>query len=598
MDAEEFAKKALLAFVAIGTVSLVFLGSSPRIARASDEDGRETSSSSGDELQIVLEVPLLSPFFSDTPVAIVNEEPITVSDLTRQIASTHARRTEGATLARKDYARLLERLVTAKLIVEEARNIGFDELPALRSQVETFSRDLLVQSVVGPELESVEADPEEVLDLYKELSREFLIATLNFEAEEDALDFEREYETRGDFAELSARYVAEKKAKGEIDGAQYMKLKDLLPNIAEKAYGMKPGELSGIFRAADGFLIFYIEDVRFYEDEGVREEARQKVVERDRKKRGQAYVDLLIEKHATLDERLLESLDFEREEKGLLWNRRSEPVDFKKFLDDTRVLATVHDFEPPEITVADLARNLEERQFHGIENAVEKRTLNKKKWPILREMLFLKAAVVEARERGKDADPDYLRAVQDYEEALLFEAFMAKVIAPDVVISEAELRAYYEEHVAEFSSPRMFRMKNLRFYALDDAKSAANQLRKRADFAWVSANSGGQVDREEKRSLNFDAGLLSATALPEALREMTEGAREGDVVLYSPPDDFHYVIRIEKVFPAAPEAYEGTRETIARKLFDAKAKDLVAEWSRKLAEAYETRVFVRGLGEL
>ena len=56
------------------------------------------------ELLIDLRVPLTSPLFATTPVAVVDDEPITLRDLTKRIASIHEDRVEEPTQARKNYA--------------------------------------------------------------------------------------------------------------------------------------------------------------------------------------------------------------------------------------------------------------------------------------------------------------------------------------------------------------------------------------------------------------------------------------------------------------------------------------------------------------
>ena len=70
-----------------------------------------------EEVLVTLEVPLGSPLFTDMPVAVVDEEPITFRDLTRRIASIHEDMDEGSKPSRKNFAKLLDRVITTQLIV-------------------------------------------------------------------------------------------------------------------------------------------------------------------------------------------------------------------------------------------------------------------------------------------------------------------------------------------------------------------------------------------------------------------------------------------------------------------------------------------------
>ena len=54
---------------------------------------------------------------------------------------------------------------------------------------------------------------------------------------------------------------------------------------------------------------------------------------------------------------------------------------------------------------------------------------------------------------------------------------------------------------------------------------------------------------------------------------------------------------INKVFPSKPRPYETVRSPVAKAIFERKVKQLIEDWSEKLKEAYETRIFVEGLGD-
>jgi hypothetical protein len=299
-----------------------------------------------------------------------------------------------------------------------------------------------------------------------------------------------------------------------------------------------------------------------------------------------------------LDEEVLEDMSFEGERVGVLWFRKQQPFDYQTLLDDERVIAKIRGDDAFTVSVADVARALKKKYFHGVERATGKEgELNQKKTIVLKNILFEKTATMEAVARGMNETEEYTDAVEKYENSLLFGEFINKVIAPDVSISEEEARQYYQEHIDDFSTPPMYRMNGLAFSALSDAKDALGKLRKGADFNWVSANSPGQVDKDTKGVLSFDGALLSSTALPKGLSKIADGARQGDSLLYSSPNDYHYVISIAKVFPPEPQDFETARETIGRSISDQKVKALLDDWVGKLREAYETRIFITGLDE-
>jgi hypothetical protein len=567
-----------------------------------DEPAKEEESADTEreeEVLITLRAPLTSPLFSETPVAVVDEEPITFGDLMRRIGSIHQEMEEGSTpTKKKDYADLLDRVITTKLIVHEARNIGLDELPEVAKNIETVSTDLLISKLMSQKLADVEPDPDDVNELYEMMSREFLMSTVTLQKEEDVLSFKEQVDSGQDFEVVAKKFAEEGKAEFDAGDGKYTMLKDLLPRIAQAAIEMKADSVSEIFSNPSGFTVFHIEAVRPYEDPALKEEAQQKALEPAQREAAREYAKYLEEKHSTIDERLLKKVDFNSKKTGFLSLGKEEPADFAELAKDDRVVATVHVDPPFTVTIADLAVAVQGVFFHGIETATErKEDLNNEKQIVLNNLLFQRTAVAEARSLGLDQTDDYLDTMDELTTSLLFDVFVKKAIAPDVKISEDEVREYFEAHIEEFSTPTMFRLNAIAFNELPDAESALAKLEKRADFKWVSANSPGRVDDESREGFDFDGALLSVTALPEDLHERIEDAQYGDALIYSDDKGYHHVLVVSKVFPSQPRPYESVRSPIAKVIFDQKLKLLIDDWSEKLKEAYETRIFVEGLGD-
>jgi hypothetical protein len=236
--------------------------------------------------------------------------------------------------------------------------------------------------------------------------------------------------------------------------------------------------------------------------------------------------------------------------------------------------------------------------FHGIETAAKrKKNLNDEKQVALNNILFTQAVVAEARSLGLDQTDAYLDQVDEFSTSLLFNVFVKKVIAPDVKITQEEVREYFDANIEEFSTPKMFRLNAIVFSELPDAERALRKIEKRADFKWVSANSPGRVEEENQEGFDFNGALLSVTALPEDLHDRIEDFDQGDALIYSDAKGYHHVLVVSKAFPPKPQPFETVKTSIAKTIYEQNFKLLIADWSDKLKEAYETRIFVEGLGD-
>jgi len=571
----------------------------PSIAASGSAEGEKAADAEPEEeLLITLEAPLTSPLFSQTPVAVVDEEPITFADLVRRIGSIHQQMEEGSTSREIDYAELLDRLVTTQLIVHEARNIGLDELPGVVEDIDNVSTELLISKLMSRKLDGVAPEPSEVDALYGMMSREFELSTVKFKDEADALSFKAEVDKGSDFEEVAKKFAEEGKAEFEPSDGKFIKLKDLLPRIAQKVIRMKAGAVSEIFSDPGMFLMFHVEDVQPYDDPALLKEAQQKALEPAKKKAAREYAKYLEEKYCTVDEGLLKKVDFESKKTGFFSRGKKEPVDFDELEKDDRVVATVHTDPPYTVTISDLAKALRGAFYHGVETAAgRKKSLNKEKQIVLANLLFKRTAVAEARSLGIDQSEAYLATMDEYTTSTLFNMFVQKVVAPDVKISEDEVLEYYKAHIDDYSSPKMFRMSSIVFREPRNAEDALRKLERGADFKWVSANSPGQVAGGSPAVLDFDGALLTLTGVPEGMRERIADANRGDALIYSDDKGNHYVIEIDEVFAPTPQPYESVRGSVAKAIFEQKIKILIADWVEKLKTAYETRIFVKKVVE-
>ena len=115
-------------------------------------------------------------------VAMVNGEPITREEYQQEISSLHSKVLEEQAKAdqvtdvkkapakqpgRIDYAGLLERMINARLIVQEAKRIGLNEVPQIREEVENYSQRALKTLVMAQAVKDVKPDESLVEHLHE-----------------------------------------------------------------------------------------------------------------------------------------------------------------------------------------------------------------------------------------------------------------------------------------------------------------------------------------------------------------------------------------------------------------------------------------------
>ena len=501
-------------------------------------------------------------------VATVTGEPITLEELNRDLAFA-----SGASKSE-----VLRRLINVNLVVQESKRIGLDELPEIKNMVDAFSKVTLREELMERQVKDIKVDDKEVGKLYKESIKEWKISSLLFEKEDAAKKMAEEIKAGKKFDELSKQYVSEGKAK-EGERGEWLKVKDISPQIVNAVSKIKAGSVSPIIPVKSGFVILRLEDIRYTEDPEAMKQAREEAVKRKKVQVLKDYSQALIKKYARVNQDVVKGINYESKTPG-----------FEALLKDKRAVAEIRGEDP--ITVGELTEHLKMQFFHGIERAIESKKLNLKKVPALDEMIYKRVFRKEALRIGLDKTEGYENRVKEYENSVLFGAFVNKVIVPDIKLKEEEMKAYYSEHVKEYTMPEMMKINGLVFAKREDGESAIEKLRKGTEFQWLAENAEGQVDKNTKGLLTFDGKLVTTKDLPEGVQKAIHGARAGDFRLYESSDGYFYALAIRDVIPSKPQAYEEAREAVAKRLFDEKVKKAVEDYADKLRAISEVKIYL------
>jgi parvulin-like peptidyl-prolyl isomerase len=511
-------------------------------------------------------------------VAMVNDEPITLDEFNREVSSLKG--SKSAEGKKDGDSELLRRLINTKLIIQEARKIGLDELDEVKNMVDVFSRVTLRELLAERRLKDVKADPKEVEKIYRELVKEWKIKSVMFEKEEAAKKMEEEIKGGKSFDEIARKVVADGTGKGGEESS-YIGRKALLPQVAEAVSKMEAGSVSSITPVGSGFVILKVEDIRYPESQEARERARGEALAFKRKEVLENYNEALIKKYVRLNKRVFDGIDFEAKEPG-----------FEKLLEDKRVIAEIQGENP--ITVGDLTDGVRQQLYHGVERAIESKRLNERKTSVLDEMLYKRVFRKEALRLGINKTKTYKNKVKAYENSVIFGAFIQKAVRTDIKLKEEELKTYYNDHVKEYTMPEMIKINSLVFAKREFAEKTLEKLRKGTDFQWLMENAEGQVDKSNSKDvLNFEGKFRTAKDVPEGVRKSISGAKPGDFRLYESPEGYFYAVAIQDVIPAKPQPYAETREAIAKILYNEKLNKAVEEWAEKLRAVSDVKVYLK-----
>lgn len=529
----------------------------------------------------VRKVALFSPEAGTTPIVKIGDDTIMLREFADAIAVTHMQGHKGETQQKKkqQFKPVLDRLVTARLIVLDARATGIDDLPEVKKAVADFRGETLRRMVKERAVQGAKANPAEVEQIFDESSIEWKLRSILIAKEEDAKKLDAAVKAGKSFDELAKQLVAEKKAKGN-EAAEFVGLEQLLPGVAGAVQGLKVGGVSGPIKLKEGFAVVKLEAVRHPANAEKRARAEETALAREKGRALRRHYEELVKQYVKKDDKLFASLDFEAEKPG-----------FEALLKDQRVLAEIQG--APAITVADLAEQIEQKFFHGVAQAAKSKKVNVEKDNLLELLLAQRLFDAEGARLKLAESPELKNAVADYSNSVVFGTYVQKVVLPNVKVTEPEIKKYFEQHKADYTYPAFYKLEGIGFKNASDAQAAADKLKKGTDLAWIRQNAEGQI-KPDDQTLAFGR-TLTAKAFPSDLVPILASAKQGDYRLYSAQEG-HYVVQVVEYTAPTVQKYQDAREAIGEKVFEEKVNRSIQDFAAKLKKAYKPKVLITKLG--
>lgn len=522
-------------------------------------------------------------------LATVNDDPITWFELSRTIAASHEQghaKTKPKA-GRVDFTNALQRMINTRLIVLEAKNIGLHQTPSLIASVEAYARQLQREMVLEQLVKDIRPDAGEVDRIYESLVREWKIKSLHLKKEADAKKIDAQLKEGVDFEEILKRAEQWRSAESDTEGV-YLKNNQLKLPVAQMVAKMEVGSVSPVLSLGkDGYIVFKLEGTRIppAEDPRARRIAVLQALNDKRVKAARKYYEQLKKDYVQIDQTLFDSLDYESNEQAM-----------QNFLKDQRVLARIRGESP--ITVADFSQALKNKFYHGVKLAAESKRLNSKKTLVFEDMLQKQLLLMEARKHNIYESEEFKSRVKEYENSAIFEAFLKKVVIPEIKPDPEALDNYYKAHLSEYTTPQMLSIKDLAFADRDDAVAAMQKLNKGTDFAWLSSNAQGQVPPDTQGLINFESRPLTVGSLPPDIQKAVSGVAAGDSRLYASPAGHFYLLYVHRIVAPVVRPFDAVKDEIAKKVFTMKVKESIEHWADQLRKYYPVKINKPALAQL
>ncbi len=220
-------------------------------------------------------------------------------------------------------------------------------------------------------------------------------------------------------------------------------------------------------------------------------------------------------------------------------------------------------------------------------------TLKRTKESLLRSLvedgLFAKAA----REENLDEIPEVKRRINAAIEKTLAHAYLRRIEA-SILVSEKELRDYYEGHLNEFRKPEQIKFRQIRV-----------KTEKEAEEILVKIKAGAETDKIA-RGRSTDApvlwsrewGWIGRGRIDPKLEKAAFALDKGEISGRIKARSGYHIIKVEDKRGPVQQAFSEVRDRIKQKLQDRKKGEITKEKTKELKEKYGTKLHTEFLSEI
>ena len=161
---------------------------------------------------------------------------------------------------------VLDQMISEKLLIQEAKNIGLEEDKYVLEQIKKIIEQILVQSLIEREiLNKVKINDEEVLEYYEQNKDSFTekeqvhLYNILLETEEEAQDVLERLKSGKDFSEIA---IEKSTGPSAVQGGDlgYLSKGTIIPEIEDVVFALELEKLSEIIKTDFGFHILKITD--------------------------------------------------------------------------------------------------------------------------------------------------------------------------------------------------------------------------------------------------------------------------------------------------------------------------------------------------
>lgn len=197
----------------------------------------------------------------------------------------------------------------------------------------------------------------------------------------------------------------------------------------------------------------------------------------------------------------------------------------------------------------------------------------------------------EALKRDYMKDAEFYSKVRRYEDQLLKNLYIKRIIVPKIKIDDNALISYYENNKNKYTKPQQYKIRSIITKNESEAKEIYAALNSGADFSWFLKRKSGDSSTSE---MNW----LKKENLPEALRKIIDNLKEGEISPVLKDGEDFLIVKLYEKSKVIYEPFENIKENVFRDYFNEQLKDVLNDYIKNLRNDAKIQIIDKGVKKL
>lgn len=218
---------------------------------------------------------------------------------------------------------------------------------------------------------------------------------------------------------------------------------------------------------------------------------------------------------------------------------------------------------------------------------------DKDKDRILNDWIDRKLIEKEALKRNYINDSNFKKGVDHFKRLLLRNLFIQKVIIPQIIITEEDLKRYYEENKDKFKVPVRYYLAQITTNSTKEAQEIMNALKNNADFQMLAKKKSLDIFADEGGKI----GWITKDRLIKPIAEKIDEMKIGDFEMFE-INNYYLIIKLLDKTKEVFYPFDFVKDQIKNDLLEQKINESLKRYAEEIKKEITIRVDENALKEI